>query len=78
LLQVIIEPLFVLDQEKFTNEPLVSKLKVRLDINGLRQPIKIGMSHFCEGNWNAKAILDRVKRILTVFGMEDEATIKLK
>lgn len=76
----VIKQLFELEPERFFTTDLSEKLSLtkKPQEKGIRQPIQINEVYYIEGNIDNIGKFDRIKNVLTVFGFEDELTIKYK
>ena len=70
--------LFYLQPQTFFTSDLSEKLNLTKDPKNCRQAIPINETYYIEANLDNKGKFDRIKRTLTVFGFEEELTIKYK
>ena len=74
----IFKQLFDLQPETFFTSDIGSRISLTKTPveNGLRQAIKLNETYFIEGNFDSIGKFDRIKQALTIFGFEDELSIK--
>ena len=70
--------LFDLQPQTFFTSDLGEKLNLTKDPNNCRQATPINETYYIESNLDSKGKFDRIKRALTIFGFEEELTIKYK
>jgi hypothetical protein len=68
--------LFDLHPQTFFTSDLAEKLYLTKDHKKLRQPVQLNETYFIESTFDNRAKFERIKRALTVYGFEDELTIK--
>jgi uncharacterized protein with ParB-like and HNH nuclease domain len=74
----VFKKLFDLQPETFFNSELGEKLSLTKtpEAIGLRQAVAISQTYFIEANIDNLGKFDRIKQALTIFGFEDELSIK--
>ena len=74
----VFKQLFELQPETFFTSNLGERIGLTKNPSekGLRQAVSINDTYFIEGNLDNMGKFDRIKQALTVFGFEDELTIK--
>ena len=74
----VFKELFNLQPETFFTSELGTRISLTKnpDLDGLRQPISINDMYFIEANIDNVGKFDRIKQALTIFGFEDELSIK--
>lgn len=74
----VMKTLFDLHPQTFFTSDLAEKLCLSKEPSQCRQAIPINETYFIESNLDNKGKFERIKRALTVYGFEDELTIKYK
>ncbi len=74
----VMKILFELNPQPFFTSDLNEKLNVTREPTQCRQPVQINETYFIESNFDSKGKFDKIKRALTIFGFEEELTIKYK
>ena len=74
----VFRQLFDLQPETFFTSELAERLSLTKtpETNGLRQAVPISDTYFIEANIDNMGKFDRIKQALTIFGFEDELSIK--
>jgi hypothetical protein len=74
----VFKQLFELQPETFHNTELGLKIGLTKDPtqSKTRSPSKINDSYYVEAGYSSKDKFDRIKQALTIFGLEDELSIK--
>jgi uncharacterized protein with ParB-like and HNH nuclease domain len=74
----VFKRLFDLQPETFFTSELVERLSLtkKPETSGIRQAVQISDTYFIEGNIDNMGKFDRIKQALTIFGFEDELSIK--
>lgn len=74
----VFRQLFYLQPETFFTSEIGDRLSLTKtpEISGLRQAVPISETYFIEANIDNMGKFDRIKQALTIFGFEDELTIK--
>lgn len=74
----VFKQLFDLQPETFFTSEIGDRLNLTKtpDANGLRQAVPISETYFIEGNIDNVGKFERIKQALTIFGFEDELSIK--
>lgn len=74
----VFKKLFDLEPETFFTSEIGTKLSLTKtpEIDGLRQAVEISETYFIESNIDNMGKFDRIKLALTIFGFEDELSIK--
>lgn len=74
----VIKTLFELQPQTFFTSDLCERLTLTKDPGECRQPVSINETYFIESNLDSRGKFERIKRALSLFGLEDELTIKYK
>lgn len=74
----VFKQLFDLQPETFFTSEIGDRLSLTKapEMNGLRQAVPISETYFIEANIDNMGKFDRIKQALTIFGFEDELSIK--
>ena len=74
----VFRQLFDLQPETFFTSDIGDRLSLTKtpESKGLRQAISISDTYFIEANFDSMGKFDRIKHALTIFGFEDELSIK--
>ena len=74
----VFKQLFDLQPETFFTSEIGDRLSLTKtpEANGLRQAVPISETYFIEANIDNMGKFDRIKQALTIFGFEDELSIK--
>ena len=74
----VFKQLFDLQPETFFTSEIGDRLSLTKtpETNGLRQSVPISETYFIEANIDNMGKFDRIKQALTIFGFEDELSIK--
>lgn len=72
----VIKTLFELQPQTFFTSDLCERLTLTKNPSECRQPVEINETYFIESNLDSRGKFERMKRALSLFGLEDELTIK--
>lgn len=74
----VFKQLFDLQPETFFTSEIGHRINLTKnpEVDGLRQPVPISDTYFIESNIDNVGKFERIKQALTIFGFEDELTIK--
>lgn len=72
----VFKTLFDLEPEGFFASDLAEKLSLTKDASVCRQALPVSETYYIESNLSSSEKFSRIKRALTVYGCEDELTIK--
>ena len=74
----VFKQLFDLQPETFFTSEIADRISLTKtpELNGLRQAVPINETYFIESNIDNIGKFDRIKQALTIFGFEDELSIK--
>lgn len=74
----VFKQLFDLQPETFFTSEIGSKIGLSKNPkeDNLRYPVRLNDTYFMESNLDSVSKFDRIKQALTIFGLEDELTIK--